>query len=403
MHVCLSAREYVPHIDVGGIGAYTQHLALGLRQLGHHVTILSESLRPRPGNSKASPASLQQTASRVFARARQATWLNRWPASQVIGVLWYSLSLARAVRRLASEEQVEILEVPDWRAEGLVASLWKPIPLVVKLHMPSFILDQFDGSSSSLHRRVTRLVEKKAILNADLITSPSLSLARIVAQRYRIPLDRIHLVRNPIDVDLFSPAEEGESGPETVLYVGRLNRRKGSHVLAQAIPLVASHCPETVFLFVGPDMPTAQGSASCKQELLNMLALYVVEDRVHFLPPQDRNALVSIYRSSGICVVPSLYDNLPMTCLEAMACGKAVVASDAGGMSEIITSGLSGILVPPEQPEALAEALVGLLKDKQQRQELGQNARAYVEENLSCARIAEETVNLYQQVVELSR
>ncbi len=304
---------------------------------------------------------------------------------------------------MASEEQVEILEVPDWRAEGLVASLWKPAPLVVRLHMPSFILDQFDGNPSSIHRLVMYRLEKKAVLNADLITSPSLSLARIVAQRYRIPLDQIHLVRNPIDVDLFSPAEEVEGGPETVLYVGRLDRRKGSHILAQAIPLVTSHRPETVFLFVGPDMPTAQGGVSCKQELLHILAQHGVEDRVHFIPPQDRNALVSIYRSSDVCVVPSLYDNLPMTCLEAMACGKAVVASDTGGMSEIIKPGLSGVLTPAGQSEALAEALVGLLKDQQQRQELGQNARAYVQENLSCTQIAEKTVNLYQQAIESSR
>ena len=384
MRLGLATREYHPDMDRGGIGAYTWHLASGLRQCGHRVTIL--------GGTSA-PGVLKR-------RKRLAQWSGGLPKTST-RMLLYSVALARRVRQCASREPLEMLEAPDWGAEGFVLAARKVLPFAVRLHTPAFVVHRFDDGPTGVDRLLVNWLEKKTIVEADLITSPSLSLARIVAQRYQIPLERIHLLRYPLDTDLFTPGPRPHHARQTVLFVGRLNRRKGVHVLARAIPLVAHACPQVDFCFVGPDMPIGRTGSTTKQALFRILSEHSVNDRVRFLPPQARTRIVEHFRASDVCVVPSLYDNLPFACLEAMACAKAVVASAVGGLSEIIQTGVNGMLVPPDAPELLAEALIGLLQSKRRQEEIGGCARAYVEQHLNCASIAEATVQLYRTTTPL--
>jgi glycosyltransferase involved in cell wall biosynthesis len=392
MHIALAAQEYSPDVDLGGISAYTRHLATGLRQLEQRVTLLSGSMNADPLRAV--------NASRV----RGAGWRRLRKALPVSSAraLSHSLCLRRQVGKLVGREALDIVEVPDWGAEGFALAWRKPIALAVKLHTPLFVVDRYDKQPLSLDKLLLDWLEKQAILRADLLTSPSLSLAQIVAQQYHIPLDRIHILPYPIDEKIFKP--EAPSNPEsetplTVLYIGRLNKRKGIYTLAQAIPRVVRACPDVTFLFVGPDMPIGTTGGTHQQELIKQLARYHIEERVHFLPRQTRESLVSLYQTGAVCVVPSLYDNLPFACLEAMACGKPVIASAVGGLAEIVTSGQNGLLVMPGDPEALAEQLIGLLRDQEQRRHLGEQARAYIEKNLSCARIAQATLDLYSTIV----
>ena len=399
MHICLAAREYDPHTDGGGIGAYTRHLDLGLRQLGHRVTTISGSFRSGGKSDAENSGGIGQLARQFITEAKKLGRAKNLLPYSAARAIMYSLSLAREIREIISGDSLDVLEVPEWSAEGLVVSLFKPCPLVVTLHTPGFVLQQFGARSPTTDRWLMDIFEKTAIMNADLIRCPSHSLARIVAEKYQIPIDRIHVVRYPVDIELFSPGEEHKSDSQTILYVGKLNSRKGVHTLALAIPTVLESCPDTDFLFAGPDSASAQNGQSCRRELTQLLLQRGVEDRVRFLPPQPREALVSMYRSSQINVVPSQYDNLPYSCLEAMACGNPVVASNVGGMAEIIESGINGLLVPPSQPELLAGELIGLLKNRDRRCELGRNARRYVEEDLACPLIAEHTVDLYDRAI----
>jgi glycosyltransferase involved in cell wall biosynthesis len=392
MHIALAAQEYSSDIDLGGIGAYTRHLTTGLRQLGQRVTNMFGT--SKGGNPR--PVSTDRPRGSRWRKVRSILPISSFRA------LSYSLALRRQVERLAALEALDIVEVPDWGAEGFALARRATVPLVIKLHAPFFVINGYNKQSLPLDTVILNWLEKQAILKADLLTSPSASLAEIVARQYHIPLERIHILPNPIDENVFTPAVQSHAESETgltVLYVGRLNTIKGIYTLVRAIPNVARACPDVTFLFVGPDMPIGLSGGSHQQELIKHLAQQPVQARVHFLPTQTREQLVSLYQASAVCVVPSLYDNFPYACLEAMACGKPVVASAVGGLAEIITSGQNGLLVPPDDPEALAEQLIGLLHDRPQRQHLGQNARAYVEANLSCAHIAQATLDLYSMIV----
>jgi glycosyltransferase involved in cell wall biosynthesis len=127
--------------------------------------------------------------------------------------------------------------------------------------------------------------------------------------------------------------------------------------------------------------------------------LGVPEAAVEFTGPVDRDRLPALYASAAVCLIPSLYENFPYTCLEAMACGCAVVASAVGGIPEIITDQVDGLLVPPACPEALAAAVSRLLSDPPLRRQLGAQARSNVCNRFSRRVICAETVRAYQSLL----
>lgn len=389
MHICLTAQEYTADVDMGGIGAYTWHQSAALRQEGHRVTVLSGA-----HSSKLNPPS----AGRSLARR----WRRRLPGIGLHGVsrLRYARYVAQRAEAIDRVDPLDIIETPDWGAEGFFLALRRKIPLVVKLHTPQFVVNRYDRRPARLDSIVGEWLEKQVILRADLITSPSASLARIVCQHYGIPSERVHILPYPIDEAVFHPADvvQRKEDAQIVLYVGRLMRRKGVFALAQAIPIVARACPQAIFLFVGSN-PGSAYDLNQQREILQQIGVHELQQRVSFLPRQSREQLLSLYHRAAVCVVPSLYDNLPYACLEAMACGKPVVASAVGGLAEIIVSGENGLLAPPDQPQMLAEQLIGLLNDSERRRQLGKNARSYVEEKLAFQPIAQATVAAYATVL----
>lgn len=399
MHIGLTAREYTADRDIGGIGAYTRHSALGLRQAGHEVTIYAGTWQPRAEDATKQTYSARQRPSQPASRNVAFRQVRRLLPYRTAKLLTYSFGLKRMTQAQDVMGSVDVLEVPEWGAEGFASSLRRAIPLVVTLHTPTFLIQQYSPRPISIDDLLVAWLEKQTVLRGDMLICPSQSLAQVIANEYQIDLQRIRVVRYPVDTELFAPGKQEGEGDQVVLYVGKLHPRKGVHTLAQAIPTVIEACPHTRFVFAGADSDGLRGGRSCQEELREIVANAGVADRVQFLPPQPRAALIAIYQASALSVVPSRYDNLPYACLEAMACGKAVVASNAGGMAEIIRSGENGMLVEPEKPDLLAAALIGLLKDSPRRQEMGHKARAYVSQNLSCLQIAKRKLEIYAQVI----
>ena len=200
--------------------------------------------------------------------------------------------------------------------------------------------------------------------------------------------------------DVFTPVGPQSldtSGDLTVLFVGRLEERKGVHYLIDAIPEVFAACPNVRFIILGDDTNNAVGQTSVLAELKMKAGALGVEKHIQWIDRVPLDELPSFYRSADICVVPSVYDNSPYTCLEAMSCGRPVIGTSAGGTREYIVHGESGIIVPPRDANAIACALVLLLSDKEKRAALGQAARLRVLRHFQRKEIARQTVELYER------
>jgi glycosyltransferase involved in cell wall biosynthesis len=210
----------------------------------------------------------------------------------------------------------------------------------------------------------------------------------MVRRRWR--LRRVDVVPNPIDDHLFAPGPEAETAA-SILVVGRVERGKGQDVLIEALPAIRDAVPEAQVRLVGDDGGTAVALARRAQAL-------GVGDAVTFEGALAREELPAVYRSATVCVVPSRFEGFGYTAVEAMACGRPVVAARAGGLAEVVRDGEDGLLVAPGDPAALAGAVAGLLADPAARRRLGAAARARVEAAFAARVIAARMAQRYAEV-----
>ena len=142
-----------------------------------------------------------------------------------------------------------------------------------------------------------------------------------------------------------------------------------------------SSCPECVFLALGGET-TGVGPLARYQQLAADLG---IGDRVHFLG--FRSDVADVLRAADLVVLPSLDEGLPLAVLEAMACAKPVVATPVGGVPEAVIDEVTGLLVPPNEPQRLASAVLRILNDRHLAQRMGNAARARVQAQFSVPRL----------------
>lgn len=409
MRVCLISREYPPDTGFGGIATFTRHLAHGLALNGHEVEVVSLS-KDRVGTFEdaVEDAGVRQTI-RVHRVDKTGITKNLSLVPLYTPYSQYCLGAATALwakfLELHKERPFDVVDSPELLAEGLMPAVTKAAPLLVRLYTPhsKFIAEQLHNVTPSFDHQLVAMIERVAMLNADGITSPSDDLADFVARDLGYPREKIAIVRNPIDTSEFSP--EGEvalpsDGRLMVMFIGRLEERKGISYLVDAIPEVVSRFANVRFVIIGDDTKTGAGHSSVLEDLKERLRRTGCRGHVEFIDRVPLASLPTYYRSADISIVPSVYDNSPYTCLEAMSCGNAVVGSSAGGTREYMVDGESGVVIPPRDSKAIAEALLELLSNDAERERLGRNARERVLANFDRKVIAGQTAALYEKAIE---
>lgn len=401
MRICFISREYPPDTGWGGIATFAYHLVHGLQELGHEVEVVSLA-KNRNGLQIEDGVRVHRVAPYIFPGKLDIVNMCM-PYSR--HVLMTSTALWNKFLELHQEKPFDVIDAPELLAEGLYPAATKTAPLVIRLYTPhsKFIAERLHNVTPTFDHEFVAILERIAMYSAEVLTSPSDDLAKFVAGDLNIDLKSIRIVRNPIDPKKFSPegarAIPADSRP-TILFVGRLEERKGITYLVEAIPAVLKSFPTAHFVIIGDDTDNGPGQTSVLSHLKRLLAESASEHAVTFINRVPLDSLPDYYRSADICVVPSVYDNSPYTCLEAMSCGQIVLGTTGGGIPEYLVDGESGKLVPPRDTQALATALVELLSNPQERQRLGQNARKRVLDHFQRTEIAGQTCKLYEQAIE---
>jgi glycosyltransferase involved in cell wall biosynthesis len=213
-----------------------------------------------------------------------------------------------------------------------------------------------------------------------------------VLRRLNVDAKRIHVVHNGVDSTVFTqnnadqaqqhfPSLADIEAPK-ILFLSRLTTSKGVHMLMKAIPLVLREA-DAHFIFAGP------GELPPHDHPNNVTELGYVDHRI----------TPSLYASADVFALPSFYENFPLTILEAMATGRAVVASNVGGIPEMISHGINGLLVRSGSVGDIADALTTLIRDDELRTMLGRNARLAVEDRFNWGRVAADVFDYYTWVL----
>ncbi len=386
MNILFLSRDYPPQ-QIGGVGVYIYEISSLLARMGHRVFVISEAIE-RPLQYRDNGVHVYRISpGRIpclnILRERLKGFLER---------LEYSLAASRKIKELIARHKIDIVESCEARAEGFWHYFFKKTPpLVIRLHTSEGIIYRLNRLPDRLDRWLTEKLEEWWILRASRLIGISRAATKLTERHYRIRSSNIPIIPNPVDINLFVPQPKIVQ-KDYILYVGRLEFRKGVHVLVRAIPHILTEFPEVKFILIGSD-------SGMKEYILDKATQLKIQDSIKVIDQMPRARIVKYYQQSLLCVAPSLWENFPYVILEAMACGKAVVASRIGGIAEIIKDGENGILSEPGSVLQLAEKINKILGDQEMQRELGRNARRYIEENYAPVKLAAMSLKAYEELL----
>jgi alpha-maltose-1-phosphate synthase len=385
MRVAMMTREYPPEV-YGGAGVHVTELVAQLRQLCE-VDVHCQGA-PRPG---------------AFAYQPDTQLRGANPA---LSTLSADLVMANAAA------DATVVHSHTWYAgmAGHLASLLYGVPHVLTAHslepLRPWKAEQLGGGY-----RISSWVEQTAVNAADAVIAVSSGMRDDVLKVYpTLDPDRVHVVRNGIDTAVWYPAEPlpdesvladlgVDRGRPIVAFVGRITRQKGvAHLLAAAHEFDPD--VQLVLCAGAPDTPeiAAEVSAAVADLAAARTGVFWVRE---MLPIGKIREILS---AAVVFVCPSVYEPLGIVNLEAMACGTAVVASDVGGIPEVVDEGVTGSLVHYDPDDAaryqsrLATAVNVLVADPAKAQRYGQAGRQRCIAEFSWAQIAQQTLEIYQKV-----
>lgn len=243
---------------------------------------------------------------------------------------------------------------------------------------------------------VSSWMERQGVENSDAVIAVSKGMRDDIIAHYSIDPDRVAVIHNGIDLAGYRKAEDASAlraygiKQPYVLFVGRISRQKGiMHLLEAAESLPAG---VTVVLCAGsPDTPEVEAETAAK---VSQLPNVVWIDKM--LP---KNQVIQLYSHASVFACPSVYEPFGIINLEAMACETAVVATEVGGIPEVVEHGRTGLLVEPGNSGQLLEAIVTLLDSPETAKKMGLAGRARVEQYFSWDAIARQTMELYEKVL----
>jgi len=409
MRICL--LTYRGNMYCGGQGIYVYYLAKALSGLGHEVHVMSgppymsvpegvhlhkiDGLNLYETNglsSLGSPLSLFKPLNLYEVVAAR---LGMFPE-----IFTFSMRACAKLRELSSSIKFDVIHDNQTLGYGLLIAKQLGIPVVATIHHPIFIDMKADLAQArrfwSKFRRTMfysfLIMQHLVARRMDRVITVSRVSSEDTIRVFRLPREKVRTVPNGIDTGVFKNSNHIPREPNSIVMVANTeDRKKGVVFLLKALELLKDEVDATLSIVDRHGEHTRYAPRLVREHGL--------EDRVTFTGRLTVEELVKRYSVSEIAVTASVYEGFGLPCAEAMSCGTPVIATRAGALPEIVGDDGAGILVPPSDPPALAEAIKRLLADESLRRKMGATARRRIEECFSWEVAAKKTLEVYQEVI----
>jgi glycosyltransferase involved in cell wall biosynthesis len=261
--------------------------------------------------------------------------------------LWFHFNAPRII----SEYSLDKLNIHAGPG-GVLCMRRLPVPVIVTCHHT--YLQQISYIRSQYWKVIFLPFERKTYQLASKIISVSEATKHALIERYNIAEDKIVVIQNAVDTERFHPLKTAKT-PNSLLYIGRIDKRKGIEFLIRSMGIVRENLPE-VHLLVG-------GRGAHLEKMKKLIRRLNLEQNITFLGFVPDDQLNDLYNQAQCVVVPSIFEGFGITVIEALAAGTRVVGTDVDGIREILSSGEYGRLVPYGDHHALAEAIIAELRN----------------------------------------
>lgn len=379
--------------DAGGQNVYVAALSQELGRRGHHVVV--HTRRTDPDVPRRVTMSTNVVVDHIDAGPPRPI-----PKDDI----WDHIDeFARDLQRQLAQDRPDIVHAHFWMSGIASLDAAKPlgIPVAQTFHALGVVKRRHQGAADT--SPPDRLdAEKRIVAEADRIIA-TCSDEAFELRMLRAAMDRVSIVPCGVNLENFSP--DGPRMPpdprfrHRIAVVSRLVPRKGIDTVIRALPDV----PHTELVVAGGPRAAKLDDDPEVQRLRDVADDCNVAGRVRFLGSLERAQVPPVMRSSAAVVTTPWYEPFGIVPLEAMACGVPVVAAAVGGMIDTVVDGVTGLHVPPRDPESLASALRRLLDDEELRQELGRRGAARVRSRYTWERVAEGVAETYAATYQRSR
>ena len=373
MKIIFFCDEYPP-APHGGIGTFTHTIAHGLVDGGHEVTVVGFGERAQHWHDGEVRMVMLKTA-----RIPKLTWLlNR-------------LRLHRWLAKEAAGGRVDVIEVPEY--SGFLPFPFRRCPVVVRIHLSHTTI-----AMSAQHRPnwVIRICERLTLRAHRNWIAVSEHAQRLTEATFRVVPSTSRVIYSPVIL----PSEPDSSAlpplPERfVLYAGTLSTRKGAYLVAEAAKRFLREDRSTDLVYAGT-LCTEDDVQS--DERIDGIVGPELAHRVHVLGFLDRAALAACMRRACVFVFPSTLETFGLVVGEAMLAGVPVVVPRGAPFDEFVVAEESGLVVQPNNPEALSQAVLRLLRSPELCEQLGTAGRHQIEGRFSLQRAVSATEVFYQEL-----
>jgi glycogen(starch) synthase len=390
MRVMMLSWEYPPRI-VGGISPHVQGLSHQLAKQGIEVHVVTKSTPHAPDEEDDNGVHVHRVH------------LAREPRNFVDEIALLNDATEISVRQLLEDwrpgGQPTIFHAHDWLSLDAARELKYEysLPMIATVHATE------EGRNQGIHNQLQKYIHEQEYwltYEAWRVIVCTEYMRGEVERSFDVPGDKIEVIHNGVVAEKFgfnwSDWERNQwrrryaaDDEKIVLYVGRFVREKGIQVLLNAASAILAVEPKTRFIVVGG------GHRKQFEEFVRWVGL---RDRIHFTGFMAGRNLYQMYRVADVAVFPSLYEPFGIVALEAMAAGAPVVASDAGGLKEVVSHDITGTSHYAGDPGSLAWAVLRALQDPARAAQLNENARYRLQTDFNWENIATRTIDLYDRV-----
>jgi len=392
------APEFLP--VYGGIGNYVLEIS---RKMPRDVEVLI--VAPRRPNSKDEIEDRSSMHEDMLPGNVNVTYIGQ-ANDMFFHNISFQMNCSKALRNLVHAHGIDIVHSQSSMPDFLVSPSRLKVPIVTTIH--TTVQGHIEAIRSSgegfaqlkssekfvvLFGPALTFLENRYYASGRHFLTVSEWARREIAREKRIDKSRIRVVYIGVDTEMFNPANRAEASrlyPQIadidspkILYLSRMATRKGILLLLRAIPKILQKV-DAHFIFAGagiaPEFPMDKRNYT-------------------YLGYVPRSVPPFLYSLSDMFVLPSLYENFPACILEAMASQCAVISTNICGIPEMISNGRSGVLIPPNDTDAIANSIIKLIDDEDLRKELAREARESAVRNFSWARAAQKTSEYYDEII----
>ena len=355
LRIAFATPEYVTgnHFD-GGLANYLNRVSRKLADLGHDVHVVTLSQQDEAEFEHEGVMVHRVTLGRGWQTFNS---LTRYSLPTTVHWLNFSTQVFRKLKQLHRKEPFHLIQYPNYSSCGVFSIPFLRATHVVRTSSYDPDCNDLAGVKRNLDITIAERLQTLQYRLTRNVHVPSFAMQRMLSTKAGVR--NAPVIRSPFYVETpdwdTTVWERFLKDKKYVLYFGRFQLHKGFHTLVQALPAFLEHYEDAYAVCVGRDMETQLGSSmaafarsQCRQ----------FADRLILLENLPHAQLYPVIERARLVALPSLIDNLPNSCLEAMGIGRVVIGTKGTSFEELITDGVNGFLVEPNDPEGLAQKLI---------------------------------------------